>query len=175
LFGAIGVALVALVILLARPGSSPARVFSSYEVKRGDFLISVVEGGTLEAVNEESIRCEVEGVARIIFIVPEGSTVKKGDLLVELDSSSTQDAVNQQQIAYEKAQLAVIQAEQTLQIQQSTVDSEVNAAMLKVEFAQSDLEKYAKGEAMQLLRNAQIEITNVLETLSINEERLEWT
>jgi HlyD family secretion protein len=37
------------------------------------------------------------------------------------------------------------------------------------------LEKYAKGEALQLLRNAQIEITNVLETLSINEERLEWT
>jgi HlyD family secretion protein len=101
--------------------------------------------------------------------------VKKGDLLVELDSSSSVDAVNQQQINVEKAQLAVIQAEQTLEIQKSTVASEVDAAMLKVEFAQSDFDKYDKGEKLQLRRNAQIEITNVLETLSINLERLGWT
>lgn len=175
LFGAIGVALVLLAAALLKSGGTVARVSSSFEVRRGDFLISIVEGGTLEAVNEEAIRCEVEGTARIIYIVPEGSTVKKGDLLVELDSSSTQDAVNLQQINVEKAQLAFIQAEQTLQIQKSTVESEVNAANLKVEFAITDLDKYAKGEAQQLLRNAQIEITNVVETLSINEERLEWT
>jgi HlyD family secretion protein len=174
-FGAAAAALLLLGVVALNTGGTAARVSSSFEVRRGDFLISVVEGGTLEAVNEEAIRCEVEGTARIIYIVPEGSTVKKGDLLVELDSSATQDAVNQQQINVEKAQLAVIQAEQTLQIQKSIVESEVNAAELKVEFAQSDLDKYTKGEALQLLRNAQIEITNVVETLSINEERLEWT
>ena len=70
-----------------------------YTVKRGDFLISVVEGGTLQAVNEVAIRNEVEGTARIIYIVPEGSYVKKGDLLVELDSASAQDQVNNQLIA----------------------------------------------------------------------------
>jgi HlyD family secretion protein len=175
LSGAMGVALVLLGIALFKRDGTAARAASTFEVRRGDFLISIVEGGTLEAVNEEVIRSEVEGTARIIFIVPEGSTVKKGDLLVELDSSSTQDAVNQQQINVEKAQLAVIQAEQTLQIQKSTVESEINAAELKVEFALSDLDKYVKGEALQLQRNAQIEITNVLETLSINVERLEWT
>jgi len=175
LFGGLGVALILIVIFLLNTSGTAAKVVSSFEVRRGDFLISIVEGGTLEAVNEEVIRCEVEGTARIIYIVPEGSTVKKGDLLVELDSSATQDAVNQQQINVEKAQLAVIQAEQTLQIQKSTVESEINAAKLKEEFAISDLDKYAKGEALQLLRNAQIEITNVVETLSINLERLEWT
>jgi HlyD family secretion protein len=175
LFACLGGVVVLLALILVKTGGTVTRVFSAFEVRRGDFLISIVEGGTLEAVNEESIRCEVEGTARIIYIVPEGSTVKKGDLLVELDSSATQDAVNQQQINVEKAQLAVIQAEQTLQIQKSMVDSEINAAKLKEEFAISDLDKYAKGEALQLLRNAQIEITNVVETLSINEERLEWT
>lgn len=175
LFGGVAVAAILVAIILLNRGGTTAKAVSSFEVRRGDFLISIVEGGTLEAVDEEVIRCEVEGTARIIYIVPEGSTVKKGDLLVELDSSSTQDAVNQQQINVEKAQLLVIQAEQTLQIQKSTVESEINAAKLKEEFAISDLDKYAKGEALQLLRNAQIEITNVLETLSINEERLEWT
>ncbi|WCJ59325.1 efflux RND transporter periplasmic adaptor subunit [Fontisphaera persica] len=146
-----------------------------FEVKRGDFLISIVEGGNIEAVNEVVVRSEVEGTARIIYIVPEGTTVKKGDLLVELDSSSSQDAVNQQQINVEKAQFAVIQAEQQLEIQKSMVESEISAAELKYEFAKSDLEKFEKGEAAQLLRDAQIEITNVLENLKIAEEKLGWT
>src|SRR5688572_27088674 len=167
----------ALVLLIVVMTSSRSKTGgeSYYQVRRGDFLISVVEGGTIEAVHEVIIRSEVEGTARVIFIVPEGSYVKKGDLLVELDSSSTMDAVNQQQINVEKAQFALIQAKQQLDIQKSVVDSEIDSAKLKVEFAESDLKKYAEGEALQTRRNAQIEITNVIETLRINEDRLEWT
>jgi HlyD family secretion protein len=171
----VGVVAVALLIVLATTSRSTKTAESYYQVKRGDFLISVVEGGTIEAVQEVVIRCEVEGTARIIYIVPEGSYVKKGDKLVELDSSSTMDAVNQQQINVEKAQFALIQAQQQLDIQKSVVDSETDAAKLKVEFAESDLKKYVEGEALQTRRNAQIEITNVIETLAINEERLQWT
>src|SRR5690349_4475392 len=90
--GLVGLAVIAaMALLFARP-SNPAGASTFYEVKRGDFLISIVEGGTLEAVDEVSVRNEVEGTARIIFIVPEGSYVKTGDLLVELDSSASQDA-----------------------------------------------------------------------------------
>jgi HlyD family secretion protein len=173
--GVIGLAVVVLLTMVFMRTASPTQASTFYEVKRGDFLISIVEGGTLEAVDEVSIRNEVEGTARIIFIVPEGSYVKKGDLLVELDSSASQDVVNQQQIAVEKAQFTLIQAEQQLGIQKSTADSDVQAALLKVEFAVSDLDKYVKGEALQLRRNAQIEITNVLESLRIAEDRLKWS
>src|SRR4051794_15558681 len=62
-----------------------------YEVQRGDFTVTVLDRGTLTAVSETSVRSEVEGTARIIYIVPEGTYVKKGDLLVELDSSQAQD------------------------------------------------------------------------------------
>lgn len=172
LFTLVGLGLLAL--LFVRPGK-PTHASTFYEIKRGDFLISIVEGGTLEAVDEVSIRNEVEGTARIIFIVPEGSYVKTGDLLVELDSSASQDAVNLQQINVEKAQFGLIQAEQQLEIQGSVVDSDTDAALLKVEFAESDLDKYIKGEALQLRRNAQIEITNVLESLRIAEDRLQWS
>lgn len=172
----IGVAvLLGLIALLLTSSDAGKAAASYYEARRGDFLISVVEGGTIEAVHEVVIRSEVEGTARVIFIVPEGSYVKKGDLLVELDSSSSMDAVNQQQISVEKAQFSLIQAQQQLDIQKSVVDSETDAAELKLEFAESDLKKYAEGEALQTRRNAQIEITNVIETLRINEERLEWT
>jgi HlyD family secretion protein len=101
--------------------------------------------------------------------------VTQGDLLVELDSSSSQDAVNLQQINVEKAQFSLIQSEQQLEIQKSMVDSEVQAATLKVEFAESDLKKYIEGEAAQANRNCVIEITNVLENLKIGEERLQWS
>jgi HlyD family secretion protein len=174
---AAGVALAAVVLLVVavRAARPAAPQYTYYAAKRGDFLISIVEGGTVEAVNEVVIRSEVEGTARIIFLVTEGSNVKKGDLLVELDSASSQDAVNLQQINVEKAQFGLIQAEQQLDIQRSTVESEVSAAKLKVEFALSDLEKLMKGEAFQSMRNAQIEITNVLENLKIAEERLNWS
>jgi HlyD family secretion protein len=166
--------LIAVVVILARPGP-PAQTLSCYETKRGDFLVSVVEGGTLEAVNEISIRSEVEGTARIIFIVPEGTNVNKGDLLVELDSSSSEEAVNLQQINVEKAQFAVVQSQQQLEIQESISESEIQAATLKVEFAESDLEKFTKGQALQADRNAQIDITNAMQTLQIDQERLNWS
>jgi hypothetical protein len=68
-----------LVMALSFRSGSVTKEASYFEVQRGDFLISVVEGGTVEAVNEVIVRSEVEGIARIIFIVAEGSYVKKGD------------------------------------------------------------------------------------------------
>jgi HlyD family secretion protein len=173
--GIAALAVLALGIAMFATSRPPPPSLSTFEVKRGDFLVSVVEGGTLEAVQEVSIRSEVEGTARIIYIVPEGSYVKKGDLLVELDSSASQDAVNLQQINVEKAQFALVQAEQQLEIQKSVVESDIQAATLKVEFAGSDLDKFTKGEALQNQRNAQIEITNVLENLQIAQDRLDWS
>lgn len=163
------------VLFLLRPRNSEQTVNAFYTVKRGDFLISIVEGGTLQAVNEISIRNDVEGTSRIIYIVPEGTYVKKGDLLVELDSSNARDQVNQQLIAVEKAQFALIQAKEQLEIQKSIVESEIRAAELKLEFAQTDLRKYLEGEAKQERRKAEIEIASIMEKMAIDEERLRWS
>lgn len=62
-----------------------------YEVKRSDLHVSVVEGGTLEAVKEEVVRNHLSGNSKIIFIVPEGSSVKKGEVLVELDAAEMKE------------------------------------------------------------------------------------
>src|SRR5688572_19429769 len=169
---------IALVVLIAFVMLRPRQVQATgtfYTAKKGDFLISVVEGGTLQAVNEVEIRNEVEGTARVIYIVPEGSYVKKGELLVELDSASAQDQVNQQLIAVEKAQFALIQAEEQLAIQQSVVDSEIRAAELKLQFAKMDLEKWLSMEADQERTKAANEITTINEKLAIEQEKAEWS
>ena len=60
LSGVVGVAAIALVATLISTSRPHTEAPSYFEIKRGDFLISVVEGGTLEAVNEVVIRNEVE-------------------------------------------------------------------------------------------------------------------
>ena len=156
-----------LLVWWLRPGNSLATT-ASHEIRRGNFAVSVVEGGNLSAVSEVSVRNEVEGVARIIFIVPEGSYVMENDLLVELDSAQAQDQVNQQQIAYERARFGVIQAEQTLEIQRSTTNSEIRAAELKWRFAELDLRKFDEGQRIVDLVDASNKLVTAQAQLAVN-------
>ncbi|HTG44697.1 MAG TPA: hypothetical protein VK633_09210, partial [Verrucomicrobiae bacterium] len=125
-----------------------------HKVKRGDMLISIVEGGALRAVKESIIRSEFEGISRIISIVAEGTYVKAGQVVVELDSSELKDRVNQQDIAYQNNDFAFIQSKENLSIQQSLVESQIKEAELRVEFAKSDLDKYIEGDAPQQINTA---------------------
>ena len=146
-----------------------------HKVKRGDMLISVVEGGALKAVKESIIRSEFEGISRIISIVPEGTYAKQGDVLVELDSSELKDRVNQQEVTYQNNDFAFIQAKENLSIQQSLVESQIKEAELRVEFAKSDLEKYIEGDAPQQINTATNAIIIRREQLQRAQDKLEWT
>ncbi len=169
LFGVAGLVVVlVLALLLLRPSRPAVEATAYHEVKRGDFTVSVVEGGTLSAVSEVSIRSEVEGTARIISIVPEGSYVKKGDLLIELDSALAQDQVNQQQISYEKAKFAVEQALAQLEIQKSATNSEYLAVDLKLKLARIDLEKYEQGQRLVDLVEASNKLVQAQAQLMVN-------
>src|SRR5437867_2247019 len=126
-----------------------------HPAKRADFLISIVEGGAIKAVHEVTVRSELEGVARIISIVPEGNYVKKGDLLVELDSSDLRERLNGQEVTYESSHFGYLQGKEYLAIQKSMVESNIKDAELKLEFASSDLEKYKEGDAHQQKKNTE--------------------
>lgn len=172
---AFGVALVLSLVLLRGCFTSANPEAAYYEVKRGDFLVTIVEGGTLEAVNEVVIRNEVEGNARIIYIVPEGSYVKKGDVLVRLDTADAVDKVNQQEIAYEKAKAALVQAEKNLEIERSVIQSAIDAADLKVKFAVLDLHKFQQGQMLQELRDARSAITTAQGDLLLAQDNFDWS
>jgi HlyD family secretion protein len=146
-----------------------------YKVKRGDMLISVVEGGALRAVRESIIRSEFEGISRIISIVPEGTSVTQGQMLVELDSSELKDRVNLQEVTYQNNDFAFIQAKENLSIQRSLVESQIKEAELRVEFAESDLNKYIEGDAPQQINTATNAIIIRREQLGRAKDKLEWT
>ncbi len=168
--GGLGVALALLLVwfFVFRVPANRETATSYHEVKRGDFTVSVVEGGNLAAVKEVSIRNDVEGTARIISIVPEGSYVRSNDLLVELDSMQARDQVNQQQISYEKAVFAVEQARAQLEIQRSATNSEYLAAKLKLKFAEIDRDKYNQGQRMVDAVEASNKLVSVQAQLEVN-------
>jgi HlyD family secretion protein len=164
---ALGITLLLIYWLRSSSAEGPSTAY--HEVKRGDFTVSVVEGGNLAAVSEISIRNDVEGTARIIWIVPEGSYVKKGDLLVELDSAQAQDQVNIQQINFEKAVFAVEQARAQLEIQRSATNSEYLASLLKLKFAEIDRDKYDEGQRMVDLVEASNKLVSAQAQLLVNQ------
>lgn len=148
---------------------------SYFTVKRGDFLISVVEGGTLRALKESSIRSDVESSAKIISIVPEGTYVRKGDLLVELESSQIKDSLDAQELTLENSNFNYLQAQERLAIQKSLAESNIKDAELRLEISKSDLEKYIEGDWPQQKNKAENAITLVTEDLVRAKDRLEWT
>lgn len=170
------IAVVGLGLLFFRPwASAPEKENSWHTVRRGDLLISVVEGGALKAVKESIIRSEFEGISRIISIVPEGTYVKKGDVLVELDSSDLKDRLNQQEVIYQNNEFSFVQAKENLSIQQSLGESQIKEAELRVEFAKSDLDKYIEGDAPQQINTQTNNIVIRKEQLQRAQDKLEWT
>ena len=146
-----------------------------HTVKRGDFLVSVTEGGSLRAVNEVVIRSEVEGSTRIISIAPEGTSVKKGELLIELDSADIQEKLGQQEITCENQKFTFLQSEQQLAIQKSLGESNIKEAELKVTLAASDLEKYVEGDFPQQTNKMSADIFLAEEELKRAQDRHSWT
>ena len=168
-------ALAAVLALVLRPAKNPASQNSYHVVKRGDFLVSLVEGGTLRAVVETVVRCELEGTSRILSIVPEGTSVKKGDLLVELDGTSIKDKIAAQEITVRNSEFASVKAREDLAIQKLTVDANFKEAELKVEFALSDLEKYKEGDWPQQKKAIEARVTIAEEEMQRAKDRLNWT
>ena len=169
------VALVAIAALVFRPTKNPASQNSYHTVKRGDFLVSLVEGGTLRAVVETVVRCELEGTSRILSIIPEGTSVKKGDLLVELDGTAIKDKIAAQAVVVRTAEFANIKAREDLSIQKLTSDAAINDADLKVEFAISDLEKYKEGDWPQQKKGIEARVTIAEEEIQRAKDHLNWT
>ena len=174
LAGLAGIAALLLWMLSSAGGVNEGNT-STFEVIRGDFLVSVTAGGTLEAVNQEVIRNEVDGTSRVIYIIPEGEVVKGGDLLVELDSAEAVEQVNQQKLSFESAVQTFEAAKANLEIEQSQVQSLIDTAILNTNFAYIDYRKFIEGDRLQQVRNAEILIQQAEESLKLNQNQLYWS
>jgi HlyD family secretion protein len=122
----------------------------TFAARRGALEITVLEGGSLQALSSQEVKCEVrvghQGT-KILKIVEEGylvteEDVRNGKVLVELDSSDLQQQITQQEIQYQSALASLIDAEQNYEIQLRQNQSDIQAAEQKVRFARMDFDKF---------------------------------
>ena len=149
----------------------------TYTVKRGDLQISVLEGGSIEALESQEIRSEVKGTTKILKIVEEGyqvteDDVKNGKVLVELESSEIKDKVVQQEIQFQTALASLTDAAQGYEIQRNQNVSNIKDADQKAQFARMDVEKYlgdkTGSEVIHLLKLDKLDL--VVRKLPAGEE-----
>ncbi len=139
-------------------GGDAAEEVVTFEAKRGPLTISVIEGGSIEALESQLIRSEVRGYqgTKILKIVEEGylvndEDVKTNRVLVELDSSELRKMLTTQESEQESRFAAMTEGRQSYEIQLGQNQSDIKAADLKVKFARMDLEKFMGEAAAQEL------------------------
>jgi multidrug efflux pump subunit AcrA (membrane-fusion protein) len=143
------------VILLTR-GKSTKGNAASFAARRGNLPISVLEGGSVEALESQEIRSEIKGYqgTKILSIVEEGylvteDDVKNGKVLVELDSSDLKQRITTQEIQFQSTLASLIEAQQSYDIQLNQNESDIKAAEQKARFARMDFEKFMGDKTAQ--------------------------
>ena len=140
----------------------------TFPARRGDLDITVLEGGSLEALQSQEIRSQVKGRegVKILNIVEEGyrvttEDVAAGKILVELDTAQLIDQQLNQEIAVETAEATYIERKAQYEIQLNQNMTDLNDARQDMRFAKLDFEKFLGGNV----------VTEIIAELEI-EERL---
>jgi RND family efflux transporter MFP subunit len=143
-----GLALVAILVWAGRGKTSTKT--PTFVARRGSLEINVLEGGSLQSLESQEIKCEVrvgyQGT-KILKIVDEGYFVTDDDVrtnkvLVELDGSDLQKQIVQQEIQYQTADANLTDSEQNYEIQLGQNQSDISAAEQKARFARLDFDKF---------------------------------
>src|SRR2546430_2057245 len=147
--GAVALILVLAVVWLKGGGKS-VNNGATFTARHGPLDISVLEGGSIQALESQEIKCEVrvgyQGT-KILKIVEEGYQVTEEDVrtnkaLVELDSSELEKQIVQQEIQYQSAVASLTDAQQGYEIQWNQNISDTKAAEQKSRFARMDFDKF---------------------------------
>jgi multidrug resistance efflux pump len=153
----IGAALIVAVTLWLRAGGTKEGQAAVFTARKGPLNITVLEGGSVRAVESQEVKCEVkvgyQGI-KILKIVDEGYEVTDDDIrtnkvLVELDASDLQKQIVQQDIQYESAGANLTDAQQNYDIQLNQNLSDIKAAEQKVRFARMDFDKFLGDNVTQ--------------------------
>lgn len=127
----------------------------TFPARRGDLNITVLEGGSLEALQSQEIRSRVKGRegVKILSIVEEGyrvttEDVAAGKILVELDTAQLIDQQLNQEIAVETAEATYIERKAQYEIQLNQNMTDLNDARQDMRFAKLDFEKFLGGNVV---------------------------
>jgi multidrug resistance efflux pump len=127
---------------------------TTFAVARGTLKIDITEGGSIDALESQEIKSEVQGQTKILSIVEEGYSVtpedvENGKVLVELDATELMEKQISDELEYQNSLAAYTESREAYEIQINQNRSDITAADLEVKFALMDLEKYLGKTAAQ--------------------------
>lgn len=160
----------------SHPTTAPtATVSQVFEVVPMDLEIKVNKDGEIYAVDNTDINCQVEGGSTITWIVAEGTSVKKGETILTLDSTAIRQKIEDTTLDLKKAEADLSSSRETLEIQKSQNDTNLESAEVALDLARLDLKQYDEGTYPQQFADAttQVEMTKI--TLKNREEDLDQT
>jgi len=162
LAGLAGLAVVPL-LLLRGAGTPPIATAGAQE---GAFRVSMVEGGTLQALRSVTYASSIQSnQAKIVVITPEGRLVNKGDLLILFDSAPFEEEIRKNQALLAQANADLEKARQDFKLQLIENQEEQASARQKQERSQLELKDVQEGkgrlkeeEAAAAVANAEREL-----------------
>lgn len=130
-------------------GSEAAATFTVFQ---GPMEITVLEGGSIESLENVLIQCEVQGTTKILSLVEEGyyitpEDVAAGMVLVELDATQLHESKTERELDYQNALASLTEAREAYEIQRNQNESDIRAAELDAKFALMDFQKYMGAAA----------------------------
>lgn len=148
--GTVLLAIIVVAVLWFTSGHAKVTDTATTAVKRGPLDITVLEGGSVQALESQEIKCEVKvgyQGTKILKIIDEGYQVTEDDVrtnkvLVELDSTELEKQIVQQEIQFQSAAASLTDAQQNYDIQWNQNISDTQAAEQKARFARMDFDKY---------------------------------
>jgi HlyD family secretion protein len=148
---ACGVGGVALIVVLAAiPACRHARrdqgsVLARFPAVKSDLDVTLVESGALKSAHPIVISSEING--KIMWLIPEGTTVKKGDKLIELENKEIVSQLDLAKQERENAQRALENAQREVKLQQLEAQKVTADSARALKTALMALEQYEKGKA----------------------------
>ncbi len=129
---------------------------STYEVRRGDLIISVSGSGTLEAGRSLDIVSKVGGT--VMYVVEEGKMVKEGEVLVKLDPSDYKNTYEAARLNYENAKLNFEKAKITYETQRRQLEQDLKNAKINRDnaFLEYNNAKKSFERSQELFKNGVI-------------------
>lgn len=116
-------------------------------VQEGRFEVKIVESGTLQALRSVSYSSSIPGnQAKILYLIPEGSTVHEGDVLVRFDRTPFEGELQGSEAQLAQARAEKIKAEQDLKLLRIRNKEELAEARDKVRLAELELSNLEEGK-----------------------------
>jgi multidrug efflux pump subunit AcrA (membrane-fusion protein) len=168
--GIVVLALLAVGAILLRGGDEAAGFESAelFEVRRGDFDITIPASGELAALQQTEIASRLDGRAVILEVVEEGSLVEVGDMLIRFDREAIEQAIKDARDALNTAETAWLTAQSNLDIARRANQSAMAKANVEVRLAELDLKAWTEGDDVSRRQTLDLEV----ETKTKNYDRL---